>query len=73
LGPLGITANSRPIVLAPGVYDGEIGGMIGMENRSTRRKHAPVPLCLCLPRREPGPPRASLCTDSAAPAHISPL
>jgi hypothetical protein len=31
---------------APGDYDnGEIGGMIGRENRSTRRKPAPVPLC----------------------------
>jgi hypothetical protein len=25
--------------------DGEIGGMIGKGNRSTRRKPAPVPLC----------------------------
>jgi hypothetical protein len=32
---------------APGDYDdGEIGGMmIGKENRSTRRKPTPVPLC----------------------------
>jgi hypothetical protein len=31
---------------APGDYDnGEIGGMIGMGNRSTWRKPAPVPLC----------------------------
>jgi hypothetical protein len=31
---------------APGDYDdGEIGGMIGKGNRSTRRKPAPVPLC----------------------------
>jgi hypothetical protein len=31
---------------APGDYDnGEIGGMIGSGNRSTRRKPAPVPLC----------------------------
>jgi hypothetical protein len=31
---------------APGDYDdGEIGGMIGRGNRSTRRKPAPVPLC----------------------------
>jgi hypothetical protein len=30
---------------APGDYDdGEIGGMIGKGNRSTRRKPAPVPL-----------------------------
>jgi hypothetical protein len=34
-----------PIVSAPGDYDdGEIGGMIGRGNRSTRRKPAPVPL-----------------------------
>jgi hypothetical protein len=33
-------------VSAPGDYDnGEIGGMIGKGNRSTRRKPAPVPLC----------------------------
>jgi hypothetical protein len=31
---------------APGDYDnGEIGGMIGRGNRSTRRKPAPVPIC----------------------------
>jgi hypothetical protein len=35
-----------PIVLALGDYDGEIGGMTGRGNRSTRRKPAPVPLCL---------------------------
>jgi hypothetical protein len=33
-------------VSAPGDYDnGEIGGMIGRGNRSTRRKSDPVPLC----------------------------
>jgi hypothetical protein len=33
-------------VPAPGDYDdGEIGGMIGRGNRSTRRKPDPVPLC----------------------------
>jgi hypothetical protein len=33
-------------VSAPGDYDnGEIGGMIGKGNRSTRGKPAPVPLC----------------------------
>jgi hypothetical protein len=33
-------------VPAPGDYDdGEIGGMIGRGNRSTRRKPAPVSLC----------------------------
>jgi hypothetical protein len=42
LGPLG---TNRPTVPAPGYYDGEIGGMIGRGNRSTRRKPAPVPLC----------------------------
>jgi hypothetical protein len=35
-----------PIVPSPGDYDdGEIGGMIGRGNRSTRRKPAPMPLC----------------------------
>jgi hypothetical protein len=34
------------MVSVPGDYDnGEIGGMIGRGNRSTRRKPAPVPLC----------------------------
>jgi hypothetical protein len=46
LGPLGTVATNTPIVPAPGDYDdGEIGGMISRENRSTRRKPAPVPLC----------------------------
>jgi hypothetical protein len=46
MGPLGTAATNRPIVPAPGDYDdGEIGGMIGRGNRSTRRKTAPVPLC----------------------------
>jgi hypothetical protein len=46
LGPLGTAASNRPIVPAPGDYDdGEIGGMIGRGNRSTRIKHAPLPLC----------------------------
>jgi hypothetical protein len=45
LGPLDTAATNRPIVPAPGDYDdGEIGGMIGKGNRSTRRKPAPVPL-----------------------------
>jgi hypothetical protein len=60
LGPLGTAATNRPIVPAPGDYDdGEIGGMIGRETRSTRRKPAPVPLCpkpLMLLGREPGLP-----------------
>jgi hypothetical protein len=46
LGPLGTAATNRPIVSAAGDYDdGEICGMIGRENRCTRRKPAPVPLC----------------------------
>jgi hypothetical protein len=46
LGPLGTAATKRPIVPAPVDYDdGEIGGMIGRGNRSTRRKPALVPLC----------------------------
>jgi hypothetical protein len=44
-GPLGTAAINRPLVPAPGDYDdGEIGGMIGRGNRSTRRKPTPVPL-----------------------------
>jgi hypothetical protein len=48
LGPLGTAATNRRIVPSPGDYDdGEIGGMIiGRGNRSTRRKPAPVSLCL---------------------------
>jgi hypothetical protein len=46
LGPLGTAATNRPIVPAPGNYDdGEVGGMIGRGNRSTRRNPAPMPLC----------------------------
>jgi hypothetical protein len=47
LGPLGTSATEWPIVPAPGDYDdGEFGGKkIGRENRSTRRKPAPAPLC----------------------------
>jgi hypothetical protein len=46
LGPLGTASTNSPILPAPGDYDdGEIGGMIGKGNRSTRRKPAPVPLC----------------------------
>jgi hypothetical protein len=45
LGPLGTAATIKPIVPAPGDYDGgEISGMIGRGNRSTRRRPAPVPL-----------------------------
>jgi hypothetical protein len=62
LGPLGTAATNWPIVPASGDYDdGEIGGMIGNGNRSTRRKpdqcrfshHRPH----MLPGREPGLPR----------------
>jgi hypothetical protein len=45
LGPLGTAATNRPIVPTPGDYDGELGGMIGRGNRSTRRKPAPMLLC----------------------------
>jgi hypothetical protein len=46
LGPLDTAATNRPIVPTPFDYeDGEIGGMIGRGNRSTRRKSAPVPPC----------------------------
>jgi hypothetical protein len=46
LGQLGTAATNRPIVPAPDdCDDGEICGMIGRGNRSTGRKHAPVPLC----------------------------
>jgi hypothetical protein len=54
LCPLGTAATNRSIVPAQGDYDdGEIGGMIGRGNRSTRRKPAPVPLC------PPQPPHAA--------------
>jgi hypothetical protein len=46
LGPIGTAADNRPPMPAPGDYDdGEIGGMIGKGNRSTRIKPAPVPFC----------------------------
>jgi hypothetical protein len=46
LGSLGTVATNRPTVPALVDYnDGEIGGMIGRGNRSTRRKAVPVPLC----------------------------
>jgi hypothetical protein len=46
LGPLRTADTTRPIVPSPGDYDdGEIGGMNGKGNRSTRRKPAPMPLC----------------------------
>jgi hypothetical protein len=47
LGPLGATATNKPIMPAPGDYDdGEIGGMLGKENRSAWRKPVSVPICL---------------------------
>jgi hypothetical protein len=62
LGPLGTAATNRSIVPAPGDYDnGEIGGMIGRGNRSTRKK---PPQCRFIHHKphmlhgsEPGPPR----------------
>jgi hypothetical protein len=45
LDQLGTAATNTPLVPAPGDYDGEIGGMIGRGDRSTRRKPAPLPLC----------------------------
>jgi hypothetical protein len=62
LGPLGTAATNRQIVSALGEYDdGEIGGMIGRGNRSTRRK--PVPMLLCLPQT---PHAAQTRTQAAA-------
>jgi hypothetical protein len=62
LGPLDTAATNRPIVPVPGDYDnGEISGMIGKGNRSTRTK--PAPASLCPPHfthdlnSEPGPPQ----------------
>jgi hypothetical protein len=48
-------------VSAPGDYDnGEIGGMFGRGNQSTRRKPAPLPLC------PPQTPRAARTRTRAA-------
>jgi hypothetical protein len=49
-GGINVHSTLRPPIAycapVPGDYeDGEIGGMIGKVNRSTRRKPAPVPLC----------------------------
>jgi hypothetical protein len=63
LGPVGTAATNKPIVPAPGDYDdGEIGGLIGSGNRSTREKTCPSDALSTtnphmLPGREPGPPR----------------
>jgi hypothetical protein len=44
LGSIRTEATNRPIVPAPSDYDdGEIGGMIGRVNRSTRRKKSCTP------------------------------
>jgi hypothetical protein len=47
LGPLDTTSTYKPIVPTPGNYDdGEICEIIiDKENRNTRRKHVPMPLC----------------------------
>jgi hypothetical protein len=47
MGPLGASATEWPIVPAPCDYDDEeFGGMkIGKDNRCTRRKSAPAPIC----------------------------
>jgi hypothetical protein len=60
LGSLGTAATNRPIVPAPGDYDdGEIGGMIGRGNLSTRRKHGSSAALsttnpTCCPEANPG-------------------
>jgi hypothetical protein len=61
LGPLGTAATNRPIVPAPGDYDGEIVGMIGRETEVLGEN---LPQCRfvhhkphMVPGREPGPPR----------------
>jgi hypothetical protein len=60
--PLGTAATNRPIVPAPGDYDGEIGGM--MIGRETEVLGKNLPQCRfahhkphMLPGRDPGPPR----------------
>jgi hypothetical protein len=69
LGPLGTAATNRPIVPAPGDYDdGEIGGMIGRRNRSTRRKPAPVPVC---PPQTPHAARTRSRGGNPAPNRLS--
>jgi hypothetical protein len=61
LGALSTAAINRPIVPAPGDDDdGEIDGMIGRGNLSTRRKPAPLPLC------PPQTPRAARMRTRAA-------
>jgi hypothetical protein len=65
LGSLGTAAINKRIVPAPGDYDdGEIGGMIGRENGSARRKPASVPLC---------PPQTPTCCPDANPGRYTAL
>jgi hypothetical protein len=56
LSPLGTAATNRPIVPSSGDYvDGEIGGIIGGGNRSTRRKPAlSTTNSTCCPDAKPG-------------------
>jgi hypothetical protein len=58
-----------PIVPAPGDYnDGEIGGMIGRGNRSTRRKPVTVPLC---PPQTPHANRTRTCTAAVGSQRLT--
>jgi hypothetical protein len=61
LGPLATAATNRPIMPATGDYDdGELGGMIGKETRSTRRKPSPVTVSPAhIPHAAPTRTRAS--------------
>jgi hypothetical protein len=65
LGPLGTAATNRPIVPALGDYDdGEIGGMIGKGNRTTRGK--PAGHILICPKKKKTPPAAQTRTRAAS-------
>jgi hypothetical protein len=67
LGPLVTAATNRPIVPAPDDYDdGEIGGIIGRGNGSTRRK--PTPVSLCPPQTPQACPDANLGRRGGKPA-----
>jgi hypothetical protein len=67
LGPLGTAAtNNRPIVPAPGDYDdGEIGGMIGKGNRSTRKSCPNVALSITNPTYYPDANPGRRCGKAA--------